>query len=180
MDKKEIWLPVKGYEGLYEVSSLGRVRSIVNDKSRKTKVLSPGDNGIGYLQVGLFKNGKRKHFKVHRLVAQAFLPNWFEEPEVNHRDENKHNNHIDNLEWCEHKYNCNHGTRNERIITNGKLSKPVLQYTKSGEFVKEWNSTNETIRSGYKQANVCACCNGKLKSYKGYIWKYKNSEKQSA
>lgn len=175
---KEIWAPVKGYEGLYEVSSFGRVRSLGNGNSNNSKVriLNPSKNSDGYLGVVLYKNGKSKSCKVHRLVAEAFLPNWFDEHEVNHRDEQKTNNNIYNLEWCDHKYNSNYGTRIIRITeknTNGKCSKTILQLTKNGELVREWTSINEANRNGFDQSNICNCCQGKRKTHKGYIWRYK-------
>lgn len=173
---KEIWLPVSGYEGLYEVSNFGRVKSLGNDNSRKTKILIPCEEVGGYLKVCLCKNGKGKTFRIHRIVAEAFLPNWCDFQQVNHIDEDKTNNHVNNLEWCDRKYNINHGTRNERVAeknTNGKLSKIVLQLTKTGELVREWPSTQEAERNGFNHGHIVSCCSGKLKSYKGYIWKYK-------
>lgn len=179
MDKKEIWLPVKGYEGLYEVSSFGRVRSIGKGGSgnSKMRIMSPRVTTKGYLSVQLWNNGIGKNHKIHRIVAEAFIPNWFDDTQVNHRDENKHNNHIDNLEWCSSKYNSNYGTRNERItekMTNGKLSKPVLQFTKTGEFVREWPSSQEVGRNGFDNSTIRKCCNGKRKSHNGFVWKYKS------
>ena len=126
---EEIWRPVVGYEGLYEVSSLGRVRSLdryVKSKSyrlHKGKILSPAKDTTGYLKVVLSCNGKSKTIKVHRLVAIAFLYNPDNLPEVNHLDEDKTNNRVDNLEFCNRKYNCNYGSRNirrrETLIKNG-------------------------------------------------------------
>ena len=176
--EKEIWFPVVGYEGLYEISSFGRVRSLNYNRTGQTKVLRTHTNTRGYLTVDLYKNRKNKTFTIHKLVASAFLPNWFDDEQVNHRDENKENNNVDNLEWCDSKYNTNYGTRNKRISeskTNGKLSKPVLQYTKTGELVKEWPSANEAGRNGFDQGHISACCRGntRLKTYKGFIWRYK-------
>ena len=126
---EEIWRPVVGYEGLYEVSNTGRVRSLdryVRCKSyrlHKGKVLSPGKDKDGYLFVVLSCNGKHKTIAVHKLVAQAFIPNPDDLPIINHKDEDKTNNRVDNLEWCTAKYNMNYGTRNIRIketaIKNG-------------------------------------------------------------
>ena len=172
--KKEIWKPIKGYEGLYQVSNFGRVKSL---KFGKEKILKQSiDKKTGYLHVVLCKNEILKTYYVHRLVAEAFIDNSDNLPQVNHKDENPQNNIYINLEWCDRKYNCNYGTRNERIsekMTNGKLSKPVLQYTLDGELVKEWSSTHECCRNGYNRGNVWACCLGRLKTYKGFIWKYK-------
>lgn len=171
--KKEIWKQIKGYEGLYEVSNFGNIMSLNYKRTGQVNVLSPVEDKDGYLYVGLHKNGKQKICFIHRLVAEAFIPNWFDYPQVNHKDENKQNNHIDNLEWCDCKYNSNFGTRNERRVK--KQSKPVLQLTKTGEFVREWSSTAEAGRNGFDQGGVSNCCRGKLKHYKGFIWKYKEA-----
>ena len=134
----------------------------------------------GYLRVELSKNGERKKCSVHRLVAQTFIPNPENLPEVNHIDEDKTNNRVDNLEWKWHKDNCNHGTRNERIgkankivqTNNSKKSKRVLQLSLSGELIKVWPSVSECGRNGFDKGNVCKCCNGKSKTYKGFRWEY--------
>lgn len=165
--ENEIWVPIKGYEGLYEVSSFGRVRSLNYNRMGKTKILILHKDRYGYIIASLYKNGEMKKCKVHRLVASAFLPNWFEDEQINHRDEDKTNNHVNNLEWCSAKYNVNYGVRTK------KCSKPVLQFTKTGEFVKEWFSATEAGRNGFNQGNIVCCCKGKLNSHKGYIWRYK-------
>ena len=177
--KKEYWKPVVGYEGLYEVSNWGRVKSLDRWKSSKNnsktfikgRILKPANDGQGYLQVVLYKNGYKKTFKVHRLVAEAFIPNSDNLPEVNHKDEQKDNNIYTNLEWCDRKYNVNYGTGLKRM--SEKLSKPVLQYTLDGELVKEWSSARECDRNGFCSQHVAACCRGELKHHKGFIWKYK-------
>ena len=165
-EKDEVWCPIKGFEGLYEVSDQGRVRSL---KFGKERILKPVRTPKGYLQVSLYKNGKMKPIRIHRLVAQTFIPNPDNLPEVNHKDENKENNSVHNLEWCDSKYNNNYGTRTDRC------SKPVLQFTKSGEFVKEWKSAMDVERNlGYFHNNISYCCTGRYKSAYGFIWKYKN------
>ena len=164
------------YEGLYQVSNCGRLLSLNYHRSGKSKLLKPTKTKKGYLAVGLHKNGKRKMCKVHRLVAETFIPNPDNLPQINHIDENKKNNRVDNLEWCDNKYNTNYGTHNERIsktLTNGKLSKTVLQFSKSGEFIREWPSTMECERNGFDHVAVGDCCRGKQKSAYGYIWRYK-------
>lgn len=172
--KKEYWKPIKGYEGLYMISNWGRVKSF---KFGKERILKPVTNSSGYLLVILCKDRKVKAFTVHRLVAEAFLPNPHNYPCVNHKDENKQNNNVSNLEWCSAQYNNTYGTRIERVAeknTNGKYSKPVLQYTLNGQFVREWLSAKQAEREGgFHQANICMCCKGKQKTHKGYIWKYK-------
>ena len=165
--KKEYWKPVVGYEGLYEVSNWGRVKSL---KFGKEKILKPIIRH-GYYFVGLSKNGIVKSYSVHRLVAQVFIPNPNNLPCVNHKDENKQNNVVSNLEWCTHEYNNSYGTRSKRVAE--KQSKPVLQYDLEGNLIKEWVSINECGRNGFNQGGICKCCNGKQKIYKGFIWKYK-------
>ena len=176
------------YEGLYKVSNLGRILSLNYKNTGKSKLMTPGDNGRGYLRVKLWKNREDKKCLVHRLVAEAFLPNPDNLPEVNHKDEDKTNNFVflnedgsvdkekSNLEWKNHRDNCNHGTRNERsakALTNGKLSKRVLQLSLDGELIKEWESTRECGRNGFTQSAVAACCRGEIPQYKGFLWMYK-------
>lgn len=168
---KEIWKPIKGYEGLYEVSNTGKVKSLGGKRTKKYESILKQVKTNCYLQVTLCKDGKIKNCRVHRLVATAFLHNPENLPEVNHKDENKENNRVDNLEWCSRKYNNNYGTLRERMVK--KLSKPVLQYTKTGEFIREWSSTHEVGKNGFRQGNIVNCCNGKLKTAYGFIWKYK-------
>ena len=151
---------VKGYEGLYAVTSCGKVWSYMSQK-----FLTPFNNARGYLKVGLFKNGKVKNFYVHRLVTDAYLPNPDNLPQVNHKDENKANNCLQNLEWCDAKYNSNYGTRNE------KIKKPILQYDLDGNFIREWECASDVGRE--VQSHICACAKGKLSTAYGYIWKYK-------
>ena len=169
---EEIWKDKKDYEGHYQVSNLGRVKSI---KFGKEIILKQHINiKGGYYYVCLLKNGKHKNYYVHRLVAEAFLPNTDNLPQVNHKDENKLNNSVDNLEWCTNEYNHNYGTINERISQS--QSKPVLQYDLNGNLIKEWKSINECGRNGFNQGDICKCCNGKRKTAKGFIWVYKNEE----
>lgn len=168
---KEIWKDKKDYEGLYQVSNLGRAKSLdryVKGKGhslqfKKGRILKPMKDKNGYLTVKL---GNRT-FILHRLVAETFLPNPNNYKEVNHKDENKTNNVVSNLEWCDRKYNVNYGTRTE------KCSKKVYQYTLDGKFVKEWKSTRECDRNGFNHGAVAACCRGELKKYKNFLWKYK-------
>ena len=185
----EIWLPVVGYEGLYEVSDGGNIRSLVRYK----KQLKPSKNTNGYLSVELFKHKASKRFLVHRLVAAAFLPNPQNFPQVNHKDENRCNNSADNLEWCSARYNMNYGagakTRHLKIDysapifaatarENGaKVSRPVLQFSKSGEFIKRYNSGKEAHRlTGINHSHIMECCAGKrYKTVGGYIWKYERN-----
>ena len=174
----------------FQVSNFGRVMNLNYRGTGKAKLMEPFDNGCGYLQVNLSKNKEKKKCLVHRLVAEVFLPNSDNLPCVNHKIEGKKGKKINmvffnedgtvdeeksTIEWCDNKYNQNYGTRNERIsktMTNGKLSKKVLQFTLSGELIREWESTAECGRNGYNQGNVAACCRGERKSHKGFRWQY--------
>lgn len=172
----EIFKDIKDLEGKYQVSNFGNVLSLNYGRTGKPKLLKPLTEGGGYLFVNLCKNGKKKMFKIHRLVAETFLENPDNLPQVNHKDEDKTNNRVDNLEWCDNKYNCNYGTRIERIVkkqTNRNKSKKVLQFTLDGKFIREWPSTAECERNGFNSGHVSSCCNGKEKSHKGFLWKYK-------
>ena len=141
----EEWRPIEGYEGLYEVSSYGRVRSLdrydSNNHFRKGKVLSPVKNKDGYLQVNLCCNGKYKMFLVHRLAAQAFIPNPDNLPEINHKDENPGNNNVDNLEWCTRKYNINYGSRKDKE-RDTKIKNGYWSGLSRKEYRKKWCQEN--------------------------------------
>ena len=177
--RKEEWIPVVGYEGLYMVSNLGRVKSLNYKRTGKEKILTPVTNKKdkqGYYRVPLSKNGEKKNVLVHILVAEAFIPNPLNLPEVNHIDENTLNNNVDNLEWCTKKENANHGTRNQRIsekMTNGKQSKQVRQKNLDGDIVKDWPSTMEIERQlGFSNKHISRCCRGERKKSHGFLWEY--------
>lgn len=170
----EEWRPVKDYEDLYEVSNMGRIRSLdrtsLDGRSLKGEIMKPTICSCGYSQIRLVKNGVRKSYMTHRLVAIAFIPNPNNLPEVNHKDENKLNNSIDNLEWCDRKYNVNYGTGIERC--SNKLKKKVYCYDKDLNLVKIYNSTQETKEDGYQPSHVGDVALGKRKTHKGMIFKY--------
>ena len=135
METQEIWKDIQGYEGLYQISNLGRVKSleriiITNNgitKKISEKILKPYLKGNGYYNIVLRKDSKTKCYFVHRLVAKEFIPNPDNLPQVNHKDENKLNNNVDNLEWCTSKYNNNYGTHNERhALARSKLYINIL------------------------------------------------------
>ncbi|QYG31004.1 HNH endonuclease [Mammaliicoccus sciuri] len=179
----EIWKDIKGYEGLYEISNYGEVWSV-----RKQTLLTKCETS-GYHCVGLTKNKKRKHFKVHRLVANNFVDNPFNKPCVNHLDENKINNHHSNLEWVTHEENANYGTRNERIKETRKSSskwkaynkrrkwrdsKPIVGVNIKNGNIIEFSSATEAGRNGYVRSNISRCANGKRSVHKGHRWYYKH------
>lgn len=169
--ESEVWKPVVGYEGLYEVSNIGRVRSINFRNSGKAKVMSPSFNTWGYLIVDLRKNNKRHSYTVHRLVALAFIPNPDNLPEINHKNEIKYDNTVENLEWCTRKYNINYGTGIKRRSI--KIGKPIVQLDNNGNVVKKWESG--LVASRYYQidrSGIYNCLHGKQKTCKGFVWKY--------
>ena len=112
----EIWKDIEGYEGLYQVSNLGRVKSLKVSKIKSERIRKSYQQSSGYISIVLCKNGKVTNHKIHRLVANAFIDNPDNLPEVNHMDEDKTNNCVDNLEWCDSSYNKNYGTRTEKFI----------------------------------------------------------------
>lgn len=177
----EIWKDIEGYEGLYQISNMGNVMSLGNGKSNASirKLLKPYKTGHyrNYLCVKLLKNGIQKQYRIHKLVAEAFIPNPNHLPQVNHKDEDTLNNCVENLEWCDAKYNSNYGSRTKRqskkMVNNPKISKKVNQYTLDGEFVRDWPSVSEIERClGFSTALISACCNGKYKQLYGFIWCY--------
>ena len=161
---KETWKPIEGYEGLYEISNLG---NIYCTKRKITRFLQISKNG--YLRVSLSKEGHKTTYLVHRLVAEAFIPNPDNLPQVNHKDENKINNHVDNLEWCTAIYNLNYGNR------NSKSGKSVVQYDLQGKFLKKWQTISSAGKElGILVTNICDCCKGGRKTAGGFKWKYAN------
>jgi len=180
---KEEWRDIKGYEGRYQVSNIGRVKSLERtfvDKRGyrhhiKERILKPKTDHNGYLQVVLSKRDKQKTFTVHRLVCKAFHENSQAKPEVNHINENKLDNRACNLEWGTAKENSNHGTRNAKIgKANAKArSKPIGQYTLDGKLIKVWESALGYQRKlGFNQGNLSAVARGKQKTAYGYVWKF--------
>lgn len=179
---EEIWKDIEGYEGLYQVSNFGNVRSIPRKGTYKTvHILKPGKTRKGYFQVILTKNSIGKPFRIHRLVAKAFIPNLNNLPQVNHKDGNKLNNCVDNLEWCTNEYNMKESWRlglRDNIYKKGKEnSRSVIinQYNFQGEFVKKWYCVRDIERElNFDNRNICACARHKRKSAYGFIWRYEN------
>lgn len=175
----EEWRPVKGYEGFYEVSNMGNVRSLdkidKNGRSLKGKILKQCIVQ-GYHVVGLSLDGSLKQVKVHRLVAESFIPNNDGLPQVNHKNEDKHDNRACNLEWCTTLYNLNYGTRNERISKkqrNRTDQRKPIQQIKDGVVIATYPSRNESARqTGFLKNAIGNAVTGRTKTAYGYEWKY--------
>lgn len=167
----EIWKDIKGYEGLYQVSNLGNIRSLY--KRSKGNIMNLPIKK-GYYQIGLRKNGIRKYYQVHRLVAQAFIENKENLPQVNHIDENKLNNNVDNLEWCTVSYNNCYGTRIKRVVEKNKTRQPVILYDINGNFIAEYFSIMDASRqTKINPSCIVGSCKNKDRIPRKYIWRYK-------
>ena len=178
----EEWKDIEGFEGVYQISSMGRVRSLKFGKERILKL----NNSNGYLYVLLRKNGKPINLSIHRLVATYFIPNPENKPEVNHKNCKRGDNRVENLEWCTRKENVNNpltlkkrSGENHPKPTLGKRgvfainTKPIVQLTKKGEIIHWWNSiTVASERTGIYQSSISLCCTGKYKSANGYKFMY--------
>ena len=177
---EEIWKDIKGFEGIYQASNLGRVKSLERFRkgkngflvSVKEKILKPRMLNSGYYIVQLYKNSIGKWYQVHRIVWEAFNGSISEGLQVNHINEVKTDNRLSNLNLMTPKENCNWGSRNERRAK--KQSKVVLQFTLDNILVKEYPSIKQVEREkGFAHQHISACCKGKYKQMYGYIWKYK-------
>lgn len=182
---KEIWQDIRGYEGRYQVSSLGNVKSL-NYRGIKgyERQLTQKKNNDGRMWVALYRNGTVKPMLVHRLVAMAFIPNPENLPQINHKDEKPANNCVENLEWCTGKYNIQYSMNRhpERYGNagspkgprNGKRKDlPINQLTQTGEIVKRWvNSRTIFLETGMSDWSISECCRGKRKTAYGFRWQY--------
>ena len=173
MAVNEIWKDVAGYDGLYQVSSFGNVKNI-----KTGRILRPCVHRTGYISAMLYKNGKPKRHNIHRLVAIAFIENEHNYPCVNHIDENKANNCIENLEWCTADYNMKHGTMSDRLSKNRghdsrRAGRKVVQMDTRGRVIKVWASISQASKeTGTAKTSIQECCNGIHKTANQYIWTY--------
>lgn len=189
MEEIEVWKDIEDYEGLYQISNIGRVKSIRREIVRTNnsnyfldgKILSPSYGGNKYPSVNLWRNKTYKTFTIHRLIAIHFIPNPDNLKHINHKNGKKYDFNIDNLEWCTHKENMIHASRNGLIKFHmiGKSgskhhnSKPIIKLDNAGEFVQEFSSIMEAERTtGIGHSQLSRSCK-KNKPFKGFIWKYK-------
>lgn len=175
---KEVWKDIEGYEGKYQISNLGRVKALDFKRTKKERIMKPHINTSGYLAINLYKNAKFKTYRIHRLIAQAFISNPENKPCINHIDGNKLNNSIDNLEWCTHRENTIHAIKTGlsssptvKYGTDNPKSKKVKQYDLQGKFLKTWDCISDAGKS-LNATHISDVCNGKRKSCKGYMWEY--------
>lgn len=175
---EEIWKDIEGYEGLYQVSNLGNVRSLDWGRRGFARNLYLKKHNRGYRHVELAKNGSKKSFTVHRLVAIAFLPNPNGYPEVNHKDEDKTNNAAKNLEWCTASQNVKHTMvlHPEKYREKGKShsrTMRIVQFSKGGNVLRTWqNLVSIRHATGWNDWAIDECCKGNRKTAYGYIWHY--------
>ena len=189
---EEIWQPIPEYEGHYEASNYGNVRSIpkrINQKSRGGNwysreypgmVLAKSILNNGYEAVGLSKSGRMTGKLVHRLVLSAFEPNTENKRTVNHKNGIRNDNNIGNLEWATTSENISHSYRElgRRAPMQGMTgiahhaSKPVIQKNQDGSIARQWDAAMDAVRCGFDSSCISRCCNGASKSHKGYIWEY--------
>ena len=186
--KNEIWKDIKGFEGRYQVSNLGRVRSLDHVTIMRRKgykdcsvlyrgnMLKPSLH-LGYYRISMTKNGHKRPYLVHRLVAEAFIPNPNNLPMINHKDEVRSNNVVDNLEWCDALYNNNYGTRNERLFESvcRPRMRAVLQYDKEGNLIQRFESISEASRlTGIDVQRIHSACHNRERRHgtNGYIFKF--------
>ena len=170
----EEWKDIEGFEGKYQVSNFGRVKSLNYNRCGYSRLLVPKINNYGYEWVELFANGKGVCRQVHRLVAMAFIPNPNEYPVINHRDENIRNNRADNLEWCDQRYNTRYSLNlHQKERSTRKHKRPIAQIDKDGNIVKIWDYSRQVEKEGnMSQWSILQCCNGKRKTAYGYTWHY--------
>lgn len=180
----EIWADIAGYEGKYQISSAGRVRSLDYRHTGRAKLMTPQDNGHGYLNIGLRDGTKRKDYRyIHRLVAEAFIPNPSNLPTINHLDENKRNNIVANLAWCTMAENLAYGSRHAQEIETQRRTHPnrkaVAQYSLDGKLVRVYGSQREASReTGIHSTSISACACGKLRTCGGFVFALRNNAGQ--
>ncbi len=175
----EIWKDIEDYEGIYQISNLGKLKSF---KGSKEMILNPGIKSTGYVATTLCKQST-KYVRIHRLVANAFIPNPENKPCINHKNGIKHDNRAENLEWCTYSENMLHAyktglKKHHYIGKTGKdhcASRPIIQYSMTGEKIDEHESQmNAERKTGIRHEYISRSCRGKVELSSGYIWRFKN------
>lgn len=175
----EVWKDIPDYENIYQASSLGNIRIKNYRKSGLPKLKSQIVDKDGYCIVCLTKNGKQRSCRVNRLIAKTFISSFSPDLQVNHKDENKRNNSVDNLECITPLANMNYGTRTARMqkAKIDKGGKHILQFDKNNHFIKEWNSSMQIQREcNYDRSSILRCCRKRQETSYGYKWEYKTTE----
>lgn len=164
-------IPIKNYENEYVIDKNSKIYNIKTGKEIK-----PCLSSNGYMTVSLWKNGKAKSISVHRIVAQTFIPNTNNYSEVNHKDMNKCNNSIENLEWCDRKYNVKYSIHTRKTSMNTNIhfaSKKIIQLDMNGNKIQKWNSIKEASEFyNIERSGISKCCRKIIRKFKNYIWEY--------
>lgn len=182
----EVWKDIAGYEGLYQISNTGRVKSLERTRNMNLpsckkpapvheRILTFGKS-LGYRSVILAKDGINRHFRVHKLVALAFIPNPENKPQINHKDGDKHNNFVENLEWATPKENQQHAIATG--LRNGESYRKIVnQYSRDGKFIRSWSGYVEVEQVlGFKRQTLCKCCKGYAPTAYGYVWRHADGQ----
>ena len=171
----EEWKDIEGYDGLYQVSSEGRVRSLPRNTT-KGQIIKPSIQNTGYYYVLLYKDGKAIRKTLHRIIAKAFIPNPDNKPQVDHINGDRTDCRIDNLRWVTPSENNSnpHRCKSFSISKNGKGYKKVVQYSLDGVFIKEWDGSKQAAKSLGKtsSSHIVDCLSGRKRSAYGYVWRY--------
>lgn len=186
----EIWKDIPGYEGLYQASNQGKIKSLDRDvdfpnskrgahvRHYKERVLKQSFTSTGYYMVVLSKDGIETSYKAHQIIAKSFIPNPNGYKQINHKDENPLNNNVDNLEWCDAKYNCNYGNHNKNLRESQISSRGVIihKYDLLGNHVKTYRCGKDVEKDGFKRRGVYSCCNKKIRKYKNHVFRFEGDD----
>lgn len=180
---EEIWRDIKGFENKYQISNYGRVKSLVRNKRLNNQIRKTTISNEGYEKIVLTNKKYTKTFYIHRLVAETFIPNPKKLKEVNHKDEIKTNNYVENLEWCTRKYNINYGKRNNKssntLKENNYNSKQIFQYDLNGKLIKKWKSVTEAANFLKINKSILSnICNKNMSFYNGFYWSFIQEDKK--
>lgn len=178
----DIWKDIDGYEGLYQASNTGKIRSLDRimlnrwgngERHKRGKLMKFDLTSNGYLAVNLSKDGIGKRFLVHRIVAQCFIPNPENKPCIDHINTDRTDNRVENLRWVTHRDNQNNPVTKSKMKLNKSKAKPILQFSLDDKFIKRWNSCSDIVRElGYNQGSISACCRNKKNYFTAYGYRW--------